>query len=88
MALRCFDNLSFLHEALVVGAALDEFERSLFLHDLGGAAGEVASSAHRAHQARALHAAGEFANGRKRALVAAFLYLCVYRHVAKSLPRV
>ena len=81
------DDLAFFYELLVVGAALDELERALLFDDFGCGAHIVTATANGAYQARTLYAAGEFANGRKRAFVAAFGYFCVYAHVGESLPR-
>ena len=82
MARRGFDYLALFDELFVISAALDELECPLFLDDLRGAADVVALTADGPHQARALYAAGEFANGRKRAFVAAFLDLCIDTHRA------
>ncbi len=83
MTRSSFDDLSFLDELFVVGAAFDELESALLLDDFGCGADIIAAPADSSHQARALHAAGEFPNGRKRAFVAAFGYFCVYRHESR-----
>ena len=74
------DNLTLFDELFVFGATLYHLECALFLDDFRGTAREIALSADSPDQARALHAAAEFANGRKRAFVAAFRYFCVDGH--------
>ena len=81
---RCrLDDLALFDELFVVGAAFDELERALFLDDLRRGARVVAASADGADEAGALHAAGEFANGRKRRFIAAFRYFCIDTHCAR-----
>src|SRR3989338_3665740 len=77
-----FGDLAFFDELFEFRAALDEFERALFLHDLGGVAGEVAALAHRPDETCALHAPAEFPDGRERILGARLADLCINAHVA------
>jgi hypothetical protein len=77
---RRLDDFSFFDELSVLCAAFDELERALLFHRLRGVAFEIALSAYRLDQAGALYAPRKFANGRKRALRAALLHLCINTH--------
>ena len=69
---RGLGDFAFLNELLEVRTALDELEGALFLYDLGRATHKIALTADGSHQARSLYAPAEFANGGKRAFIAAF----------------
>src|SRR3989338_9209613 len=81
---RGLRDLALFDEPLVFRPALQELQRALFLHDLRGAAGEVAAAAPRLPEARALHAPAEFPDGRKRALASALLHFRIDAHSRHS----